>query len=106
MHIGVALRAGKPAAFRKAQIRGKMRTASAGGQQGIWRHYWHWQKRQANAVMALSCIAFGRSNRQPFPRRFAASGRPQCARAGKATMCKAICALRLARATIQSACNQ
>jgi len=37
MHIGVALRAGKPAAFRKAQIRGKMRTASAGGQQGIWR---------------------------------------------------------------------
>jgi len=37
MHIGVALRAGKPAAYRKAQIRGKKRTASAGGQQGIWR---------------------------------------------------------------------
>ena len=38
MHFGVALRAGKPAAFRKAQ-EGKQRTAAAGGQRGIGEEY-------------------------------------------------------------------
>ena len=36
MHFGVALCAGKPAAFRTAQ-EGKQRTAAAGGQRNLWR---------------------------------------------------------------------
>ena len=38
MHFGVALGAGKPAAFRTAQ-EGKQRTAAAGGQRGIGEEY-------------------------------------------------------------------
>ena len=106
MHIGVALRAGKPAAFRNAQ-EGKQRTAAAGGQRGIGEEYralargskrmLSWHNVALPLVAPVVCTLLNASlGRAPL----------RSARAGKATMCKAICALRLARATIQSACNQ
>ena len=74
MHFGVALGAGKPAAFRTAQ-EGKQRTAAAGGQRGIGEEYRALAKHApANVRQPLLSTTLAAANRQcmavPGGRRF------------------------------------
>ena len=64
MHFGVALGAGKPAAFRTAQ-EGKQRTAAAGGQRGIGEEYRALAKHApANVRQPLLSTTLAAANRQ------------------------------------------